>query len=64
MVPGGEKIVGRRLRTSILASTRTMRVLAPFQKKLENERGLFLSAGCSLRTGKGLHQYIAKEVSY
>ena len=25
--------------------------------------GCKLSAGCSLRTGKGLHQYIVKEVS-
>ena len=40
MVPGGEKIVGRRLRTSILASTRAKGVVAPFQEKLENERGL------------------------
>ena len=31
--------------------------VAPFQERLENERELWLSAGCSLRTGKGLHQY-------
>ena len=39
----------------------------PSRSRLENkrERELQLSAGCSLRTGKGLHQYkiIVKEVS-
>ena len=53
--PGGEKIVGQRLRTSILASTREKGVGAPFQESLENERRLKPSAGCSLRTGIRLH---------
>ena len=34
------KGVGQHLRTSILASTRAKGVVAPFQEKLENERGL------------------------
>jgi len=45
----------QHLRTSILASTRAKWVVAPIQEKLENEIGLYLSTGCSLRTSKGLH---------